>query len=322
MSNWQKQLKFDPFPSLTKTDNIAIQYFIDRDLLKKDVEPIESLWDQPYAQKIVRKQLDNGSWKPSGKPSKYLENRHLFATFRSLRELVPKYGFNKKYACIQKAAEYIFNCQSDEGDIRGLYGNQYSQNYTSALLELLNKAGYEKDPRMERGLQWLLSMRHDDGGWALSMLTTYSTWTEAYNLPEPVPPDKSKPFSHWVTGMVLRALVSHPKYRKSEEANEAGKLLISRFFKKDEYSSRGDESYWVKFYIPFFWTDLLSALDSVSLLGFSKNVPKIREALQFFKNKQNPNGLWDLKLMMGKNDKDNFFWFNLEICRILKRFYD
>jgi len=56
----------------------------------------------------VRKQLDNGSWKPSRKPSKYPENKHLFATFRSLRELIPKYGFNKKYACIQKAAEYIF----------------------------------------------------------------------------------------------------------------------------------------------------------------------------------------------------------------------
>lgn len=102
MNDWQKQLRFDPLPHLTSTDNIAIKYFIDRDLLEKEVEPIEVIWNQQYAQKIINKQLNDGSWKHPGKPHKYPENMKLFATFKSLRELVPKYGFNKKHKCNKK----------------------------------------------------------------------------------------------------------------------------------------------------------------------------------------------------------------------------
>jgi len=322
ISNWQKQLKSDPLPSLTKTDNGAIQYFIDRDLMEKEVEPIETLWDQPYAQNIVRKQLDDGSWKHPGKPHKYPENMKLFETFKSLRELVPKYGFNKKHHCIQKAAKYVFSCQTEEGDIRGIYCNQYHPHYIGALMELLNKAGYENDQRVERGFQWLLSMHQDDCGWGMPMLTPGTNWMEVYDAPEPIAPDKSKASSHWITGMVLRAFAAHSRYRNNNKAKEAGKLLISRFFQKDKYPSRGDKSYWYKFYYPFFWTDLLSSLDSVSLLGFSKDGPQIDKALQWFKDKQQPNRLWDLKIMMGARDKDTHLWLNLAICRVFKRFYD
>jgi len=322
MINWIKQFEHDPLPSLKKTSNKAIQYFVRRDLLEEEVEPIETIWEEPYAQRIIRKQLDDGSWKPTGKPSQYKENRHIWAVFKSLRELVPKYELNKKHKCLRKAAEYIFSCQTEEGDIRGIYVNQYMPNYMGALMELLNKAGFHDDPRIEKGFQWFLSMRHTDGGWGLPMLTTYRTWEEAYSLPEPVVPDKTKPSSHWLTGMVLRAFASHPKYKQSVEAKEAGKLLISRFFQKDKYTSRQDQSYWVKFYIPFFWTDLLSALDSVSRIGISKNEPKIREGLQYFIDEQSPEGRWGLHVMMGKNDPDNGYWFDLEICRVFKRFYD
>jgi hypothetical protein len=322
MKEWQKQLKFDPLSYLNSSDNAAIEYFVDRDLLEREMGPIERLWDQQYAQKIIKKQLDNGSWKHPGKPHKYPENMNLFATFKSLRELVPKYGINKKHKCIQKAAEYVFSCQTEEGDIRGIYCNQYMTNYMGALMELLNMAGYHDDARIERGFQWLLSMRHTDGGWGLAMLTAHSTWQEVYALPDPVPPDKSKPSSHWLTGMVLRAFAAHPKYRKSKEAREAGKLLISRFFQKDKYSSRRDISYWFKFYYPFFWTDLLSSLDSISLLGFSKDEPQIDKALQWFKDKQQTSGFWILNTMMGARDKDTNLWLNLAICRVFKRFYD
>ena len=322
MNNWMKQFEIDPLPSLKKTSNKAIQYFVKRDLLEEEVEPIETLWEEKYAQRIIRKQLEDGSWKPTGKPSKYKENRHIWAIFKSLRELVPKYELSKKHECMRKAAEYIFSCQTEEGDIRGIYVNQYMPNYMGALMELLNKAGFHDDPRMEKGFQWFLSMRHTDGGWGLPMLTTIRTWEEAYALPEPVAPDKTKPSSHWLTGMVLRAFASHPKYKKSKEAKEAGKFLISRFFQKDKYTSRQDQSYWVKFYIPFFWTDLLSALDSVSRIGISKNEPKIREGLQYFIDEQDQNGRWGLHIMMGKNDPDNGYWFDLEICRVFKRFFD
>jgi hypothetical protein len=54
-----------------------------------------------------------------------------------------------------------------EGDIRGMLGNQYAPYYTGAMLSLLIKAGFAHDPRIEKGMRWLLKMRQDDGGWVI-----------------------------------------------------------------------------------------------------------------------------------------------------------
>lgn len=132
-------------------------------------------------------------------------------------------------------------------------------------------------------------------------------------------PDRTKPFSHLVTGVVLRAFAAHTKYRHSDEAKEAGKLLASRFFKRDAYPDRGTADFWTKFSYPFWFTDLLSSLDSLSLLKFKMKDPQIKTAIEWLINTQTENGLWNVHLVRGK-DKDLKFWIALAICRVLKRF--
>jgi hypothetical protein len=97
-------------------------------------------------------------------------------------------------------------------------------------MELLIKAGYDGDPRIEKGFQWLLSMRQNDGGWAIPLRTVGSKYANALKA-ETMEPDLSKPFSHLVTGVVLRAFAASKKYSKSPDAVTAGKLLSSRFYK-------------------------------------------------------------------------------------------
>jgi hypothetical protein len=137
---------------------------------------------------------------------------------------------------------------------------------------------------------------------------------------DPVQPDRTKPFSHLITGMVLRAFAAHPTYRKTLEARHAGDLLASRMFKSDKYPDRGTPSYWTSSSYPFWFTDLVTTLDSLALLGFSANDPRIRNALNWFNHHQNKNGLFDIKLLRGK-DKDLPYWISLAICRIFKRFH-
>jgi len=67
MGEWRCKLKYDPIESLLSNKNKAIQYFVKRDLLEENVEPVETLWDLPSATKILQKQQDNGSWKNPGK---------------------------------------------------------------------------------------------------------------------------------------------------------------------------------------------------------------------------------------------------------------
>ncbi|WP_414470138.1 hypothetical protein [Methanobacterium sp. ACI-7] len=322
MNSWQKELKVDPIPKLLSLENEAIKYFTIRDLLDEKVETIEKLWKLRDPKKILIKQQSDGSWEyPGGnKHIRSKENYNQIETYRNLGYLVEKYGFSRKHEAIEKAAEFFFQFQDEEGDFRGIYGTQYTTTYTPAIMELLIKAGYENDRHILKGFDWLLSIRQDDGGWAIPLRTARKK-LDVLNGPELIQPVKSKPFSHFVTGMVLRAFAAHPQYRKSESAKKAGELLISRLFKSDKYSDRRGKDFWEKVSYPFWFTDIISALDSLSFIGFTKDISHIAEALEWLKNRQTEDGLFDVKIVRGA-DKDLPYWICLAISRLFKRYYE
>lgn len=322
MTSWQKELKVDPVPNLLSLENKAINYFTKRDLLDENLEPIETLWNLPEVEKILRKQQSDGSWVyPGGnKHIRSQENYNQIETYRNLGDLTEKYGLNRKHEAIKKAAEFLFSFQTEEGDFRGIYGTQYTTTYTPAIMELLIKAGYENDAHILKGFEWLSSIKQDDGGWAIP-LRTAGKKLDALNGPELIQPVKSKPFSHLVTGMVLRAFAAHPEYRKSKSAAKAGELMISRFFKSDKYSDRRGKDFWEKVSYPSWFTDIVSTLDSLSFIGFTKDDPQIEEALEWLKKRQTDKGLFDLKIVRGR-DKDTKYWICLAVCRLFKRYYE
>jgi hypothetical protein len=280
------------------------------------------LWNLPSATKITSKQQVDGSWRyPSWKRKlNEPENYNLLETYRQLGFLVEKNGLTNKHASIKKAAEYVYSCQTDEGDIRGFYGTQFSPNYSAAITELLIKAGFESDQRTENVLEWLLSMRQEDGGWAIAMRTNNAKYLDVVKSPTVFEPNRKKPFSHMVTGIVLRAFAAHFKYRKSKTVRAAAELLASRFFKPDKYADRRSVDYWMKASFPFWWTDVISSLDSLSSLGFKISHPQIQLAIETLKDNQSESGMWDLKLLKTK-DQNLPLWINLAICRIFKRFH-
>jgi hypothetical protein len=186
-------------------------------------------------------------------------------------------------------------------------------------MELLIKSGYQNDLHIEKGFCWLLSARQYDGGWAIASRTQNAKISKFLFSTETFQPDMTKPFSHLVTGAVLRAFAAHPKYRQLDEAKAAGNLLESRFFKKDAYPDRGTVAFWTEFSFPFWFTDILSSLDSLSLLGFKIQEPQIKKATDWLINAQNENGLWNVHLVRGK-DKDLNLWIALAICRVIKKF--
>jgi hypothetical protein len=322
MKKWLHNLKYDPVASLLKTDNEAILALVRRDLLDEAVS-INDLWQFAEPQKILRKQQPNGSWKyPSAKKDTRLQrNYDQYETFRNLAALVEKFGFNKEHPAIVKTARYFFANQSEEGDFRGIYGAQYSPNYSAAIAELLIKAGYASDPHIEKLFRWLLATPQNDGGWALPFRTRDYGIGVTTDCSKTIQPDVSKPFSYMVTGVVLRAFAAHPEYRKSKEAYEAGNLLLSRLFKRDNYSDRAGTEYWLRFSFPFDYTHLISALDSLSLLGFPAKELLIQKALEWFIKNQQKDGLWRLKIVRGTNRDILNRWLALAVCRIFKRFY-
>ncbi len=317
---WQNQFKYDPIKPLLITGNEAIIYFTNRDLLNMPVKSIDTLWELKIPSQILRKQKTDGSWKYPGRNKPwYTTDYDQLETYRQLGFLVQMYGFNKSHPAIKKAAEYLFSKQSDKGDFRRIYAEQYSPNYTAAIAELLILAGYDNDPRIHKVFDWLLSIRQFDGGWALPLRT------KGHNLEvilekETIEPDKSKPFSHFVTGIVLRPFAAHPEYCKSEEAKVAGELLASRFFKKDVYTDLKSPSAWETFSYPFWNTDLISSLHILTNLGISYENVQIQIAINWLLDKQTSDGIFDIHKNHDRyHDQD--LWLTLAICRIIKKLY-
>jgi hypothetical protein len=317
MTSWHKLFKYDPIVPLLESDNKAVNYYANRDLLNNPVEPVDTLWELRIPSAILRKQQSDGSWKYPGKTAWHTTDYSQLETYRQLGFLVQMFGFNKSHPAIEKAAEYFFSKQSDLGDFRGIYAAQYSPNYTAAITEILILAGYDDDPRIQKVFDWLLAVRQIDGGWALPLRT------KGYNLEvildsKTIEPDKTKSFSHFVTGIVLRPFASHPKYAKSQEAKVAGELLASRFFKKDVYTDLKNPSAWLTFSYPFWNTDLISSLHILTSLGFNNDNIQVQKAVSWLLDKQTINGLFGIHKNHDRyHDQD--LWLTVAICRIIKR---
>lgn len=328
MTNWRDQLRIDPVPALLTSKDQALRYFVNRDLLDEDPGPIETVWRLPEVHRILKHQLANGAWDRSAGQKKHQAiNYQLIETWKQFRFLVDKFAMTREDPAANRAAEFMFACQTELGDIRGMLANQYANYYTGAILSLLIKAGYEDDPRVEMGLQWLISNRQADLGWSEAVITNKFDRATIYRLTsqyaQPVSTDKSRPFSHNSTGMVLRAFAAHSAYRHCEAARIASGLLKSRFFQPDRYTSYQDASYWVRFQFPFWWNQLVAALDSISLIDATMDEP-MQRALDWLIDHQQGNGLWKASYV-DREDRENSRtqetsqWISLAICRILKR---
>ena len=315
---WLHSLRFDPIPPLVAGRNPAVRYWAIRDLTHGSVgTPKEILWDLPVPRGIVRRQGTDGSWTYPGRRPRAGTDYNLLETYRQLGFLVEMFGLTRDHHALAAAAEYVFSHQSPQGDLRGIYGNQFSPNYTAGFLELLVKAGYPEDPRVELAFNWLEAMRQDDGGWALP-LRTRGRNLDALGESQTISTDPTQPFSHLITGVVLRAYAAHPRHRTGPSARMAAVLLAGRLFEPDAYPDKGRVADWTEFSFPFWMTDLVSALDTITIIlpGFTSE--KTDHARDWLSGHQEPTGLFTGHLLRDRYH-DLQLWFSLAACRVLSR---
>ena len=334
MSAWTSHLGHDPIAPLLAAGDPAIAYFVERDLLDREVGSLETLWELPEVKKLVRKQQSDGSWKAAASKANSGWKYQLTETWRQLRFLIDQYAMNRSHPAAAKACAFVLACQSAEGDIRGILANQYAPYYTGALLGLLCKAGFAGDPRIAKGMRWLLSVRQDDGGWVIGspgmmgyawrdVCALTSRWTDR---PEQAF-DRTKPFSAAGTGMVLRAFAHHPDHRHSPAARQAAALLKSKMFREDNWSWYQHPDNWIRFQFPYWWNHLVAALEVCSLIGIPNDDADIARALRWLVDHQLASGLWResySKIHKGSDNRrsrQTKLWISLCICRILKRYW-
>jgi len=290
-------LRINPVPPLLEANDPALTWAVRHDILGEPLDP-RVLWDLPEPAAAVGLQTLDGGWRyPGGRTAlRAQEDYDQLETFKQLLRLTSVYRWHRRYAPCAAAAEFLLDHQTAEGDIRGVYGLQYSTTYTALILAALIDAGYVADRRVTAGLDWLLSMQQDDGGWVVPLRTmrgaTGRAYERAMRLEAPVQPDRRRRSSHLVTGVVVRALSAHPRYQRQEQTRRGIELLISRFFHRDPYPDRADGSYWTKLVFPFRWTDIVSSLDAIGRCGLDGSDPRVERAIAWLVDAQGADGLW------------------------------
>jgi len=306
--------------------NLPILYWLKKDILEVPVDrEYKNLKKYATRIRILKRQKPNGGWckkRYEGHP-RWEKTYYIVDTLKNILKLY-NLGCSIEEKGIQKAITFIFSTQAKEGDFRGAYLNEYAPTYHALILEVLCLFGFHNDKRTQKAFRWIINNRQDDGGWVIPYRTIDKEQLKRrYNFEaqlklDPVKPDKSKPFSHLVTGMALRALAASPTWKKSKEAHIAGELLMSRFFKADKYEDRPLPSFWEEITYPFWATDILSVLDSLSKIGFSTEHVKIQLALNWLHKKQNQQGHW--KAGFKKSSLEDHLWVTLAVLGVIKRF--
>ncbi len=306
--------------------NLPILYWLKKDILEVPIDrEFKNLQKFASRIRIVKNQKPNGGWckrKYEGHP-RWEKSYYIVDTLKNMFKLY-NFGCTLKDEGIKKAIKFIFSTQSKAGDFRGAYLNEYAPTYHALSLEILCLLGHDKDEKTQKGFRWISNNRQRDGGWVIPYRTIdQEQLKNRYNYEaqlklEPIKPDTSRPFSHLVTGMVLRALAASPTWSKSKEARKAGQLLLSRFFKADKYNDRWLPSFWEELTYPFWATDILSSLDSLSKIGFPVENENLQKGLNWLLKKQNKQGYWETG--NEKSSIEDHLWVTFAVLRVLKRF--
>jgi len=320
-TNINKAIEF-----LLARGNLPILYWLKKDILEVPVER-EHKNLQKYASRIriLESQRPNGGWcrkKYEGHP-RWEKTYYIVETLRNAFKL-RDYGCCVETEHIPKLIDFLFSTQTKEGDFRGAYLNEYAPTYHALTLEVLCLFELNQDKRMQKAFRWMVKNKQEDGGWVIpyrtidkkELKTRYNF--EAQLTLDPVKPDHTKPFSHLVTGMVVRAFAASPYWRSRKEAREAGGMLLTRFFKADKYEDRQSPEFWEEITHPFWATDVLSALDSLAKLGFSPDDERIQQPLNWLLSRQKSQGFWAAGTK--KTTLEDHLWVTLSVLRVLKKF--
>jgi hypothetical protein len=293
LSGWRARLASDPIPRLLREGSPSILARVRRDLMGDSEAPTaKEIAKYPEVTALLGKIEPNGGFVPKA-ADKALGGPRFAAALATIRALdrLADLGLSIEGdgddgpSPLHKVADFLLSSQKADGGIADLAlaetphgrAKAVAIHYQGWALGVLCRCGFEFDRRVQKGFQYLLARRQDDGGWAWRGVRTNSA---------------ARPSSHLVTGMVLRAFAASTEHIASREARRAVELLATRVLQPDRYEDRKSPSYWQVLAEPRFYTDVLDALDTVTAIGLGKENSGVRTAEAYLRTRQGADGLW------------------------------
>jgi len=346
MIEWSKILKESPVDWLLEKTNPSVRYFTLRDILEKDendnhvVVAKNAIPASKVIKKILQKQNPEGYWEEPDNPYN-LKYKSSYWQIMTLGQL----GIDRSEKRVERACEYIFQFQLDDGGFSSFTTKQALKEYeslrkkgkelpspnqwasslvfehqysclTGNMAAALIRMGYANDERVRKALEWLVRIQNKDGGW----LCPY--W-------KPHVEDKHGCFDGTICPLEAFSEVKKENLTKEmKETIEKGAefLLMHRLFKADHHGYKVINHHWLTLSFPWFYGyNVLRGLDVLTKLGCVKD-ERLNDAVEVLLQKRQSNGAWVLESApigrmqtnieaKGKPSK----WITLIALRVLKR---
>ncbi|MFX0170907.1 MAG: prenyltransferase/squalene oxidase repeat-containing protein [Candidatus Hodarchaeota archaeon] len=287
----------DPSPSL--------RLLVLRELLgvpndHPEVRELEQLRNEdPLIRDLYELQAPDGSWS-----SKDLFDSSYTDRIRPTSMALSRFGylgFDPDHPSVKKGVEYLLSLQNEDGSwpipagkpqiVDGGYDMIPLQ--TAFPLRAIASCGYATDSRAERGYEWLIQQRLEDGAWPAGTKTGTRGFIAGY---------RKLAHSQWGcrtnTTAVLTALAHHPKRRRSKAAQRALDLLLARESKERHVlgfeiariigvePARGYFTHHARF-------DVAYILNLCWRIGASLDDNRVVDLIEFITKNQGTYGLWE-----------------------------
>jgi len=257
----------------------------------------DGTWPLPTARKAEE---DTGPGPPYGW-THIIMVRNLYMLF--------EYWATREEGHINNALERLLSWQDPKGFIRGPGRDGIPRPYHNGLeLGVLVKFGLKGDARVEKLVDWIMSMQRHDGGWNIPYiqdmryrpefkymkLDDFMQLVDEGAVPEYDPADYDDiPSCIWSTLGVLRGLSMHRSLEKTPRVRKAAEFVLDRFFMRNAHPTFYQSGKnWTMLKFPTYNGSGLTALDTVVHMGFGPDDERTEKPIRWLLSTRSKDGLW------------------------------
>jgi hypothetical protein len=334
MGDWKSILKADPTTWLLEEDNPSVRYFTLTEILDKPISDSEvkvaknAIMNVGVGPQILARQNDDGYWET---PTAFYTAKYRGTMWQLM--ILAELGADRRDSRLSKACEFILaNSQNPESSGFSMWlsvktgGGRRSgviPCLTGNMVWSLIRLGYLEDPRVQRGINWIITyQRFDDGikealkGWP------YDKYVMCWG----------KHTCHMGAVKALKALAEVPADKRTGEVeatikNGAEHMFRHHIYKRSHDLSRVSKPGWLRFGFPLMYqTDALEILGILTKLGYKDE--RMQETVDLVISKQDTQGRWTLENTFNgqfqvdiERKGELSKWVTLNALKALKRFY-
>jgi hypothetical protein len=334
MGDWKSILKADPTAWLLEEDNPSVRYFtlteiLDKPLSDSEVEAAKNaIMKMEIVPWVLAKQRNIGYWET---PRDFYTAKYRGTVWQLM--ILAELGADGRDDRVRKACEFILaNSQDREsGGFSMWFSDKTGGGRRSGVIPCLTgnmvwgliRFGYLEDPRVQLGINWIITyQRFDDGVKEAPKGWPYDRYVMCWG----------KHTCHMGAVKALKALAEVPPDKRSKEVEatiETGveHMLKHHIYKRSHDLSRVSKPGWLRFGFPLMYqTDALEILGILTKLGYRDE--RMQETVDLVVSKQDAQGRWKLESTFNGRFQVNIErkgelskWITVNALKALKGFY-